>query len=345
MKRSKKFLALALLVPTLITAACGSGGEQAETAETGAETAETADLETIGAGADGTAEPGDKKEDSGTEDAKDDNKADGVEKTEGERVLSNKDLYIYLTNLELDDNEGTAYLHLLNRTEDSTISITMEEVRIDGRESEWQSDGVTLAGGESGDTVIRFSKPDFGGEEKTLSECAYIKFGADAPGLFGKEDAHVSFYVKGDKETAEAMDKAAAETVTSDEISIEAQELYNADGISVFVPEQTVRDDDVLYVYIENLSLSLLDFGYDGVTVNGVLLMNNHSYVEEPEGLKVTGGYDMYVDLAYEGDYEEKLQPDVKSGEIGFTLVYKDSMGDGSDKKEVPLTLEYTRND
>ena len=57
MKRSKKFLALALLVPTLITAACGSAEEQEEAAETGAETTEADDLETIGAGADETAKP------------------------------------------------------------------------------------------------------------------------------------------------------------------------------------------------------------------------------------------------------------------------------------------------
>lgn len=50
-------------------------------------------------------------------------------------------------------------------------------------------------------------------------------------------------------------------------------------------------------------------------------------------------GLDMYVTFIYpDEEYKEKMQPDVKSGEIGFTL------GDAGLEKEFLLTLKYTRN-
>lgn len=229
MKRTKKFFALALLLSALITVGCGNGGEQEAAAETGTGTTEADASETIGAGA------GENTEldipEAGTGDAESAGESDGTENAEGKRVSSNKDMYIFLTNLELDSSEGTAYLHIVNRTEDRTISIEMDEVWIDGREGGWQSDGITLAGGETGDMTVHFSRPNSGDDLQELSECAYIRFGAAAPGLYGKEDAHVSFYVKGDKETAEEIDKTMDKTKV--EVYVEEQELYSKDGVVI----------------------------------------------------------------------------------------------------------------
>lgn len=47
MKKSKKFLALALLLSVLVVVGCGSGGEQEEAAEMGAETTEADASEAI----------------------------------------------------------------------------------------------------------------------------------------------------------------------------------------------------------------------------------------------------------------------------------------------------------
>ena len=325
MKRSKKFLGLALLLPMLATAGCGNGGKQEAAANTAAET--------IGAKADENPEPDALETESGTKDEK----ADRAEKAEGKRVSSNKDMYIYLTNLELDDEEGTAYLRLLNRTKDRTISVTVDKVRIDSMDGEWQSDEVTLAGGESKDTVVHFSRPNFGDDGKTLSECAYIKFSAAAPGLYGEENVHVTFYVKGDKELAKAIDEsAAASAVDTSVILIEEQMIYNENGIVVTVPAQTVSDKDGFSVHIENNTDDTMFFYYENVTVNGVLLQERRQTY--PDMTAPGWDLDVYIDfMNSDGENTEKMQRDIKSGEISFTL------GDAGLEKEFPLTLKYTR--
>lgn len=129
MKRSRKVLALALLVPTLIMAACGSGGEQAETAETSTETAETADLETIGAGADETAEPGNTEEDSGTE---------TVEKPEATDFSF---IEGWITSVEEDKTELTLII-AHHMKEAKSVEFTYQEVLLDGTAAEnWEAHG------------------------------------------------------------------------------------------------------------------------------------------------------------------------------------------------------------
>ena len=219
MNRAKKFSALVLLLLAFTVTGCGNDKEQ----DAVADRAESGASDTIGAGADMGAEAG-----------AGDAESDGAENPEGERVLGNKDIYIYLTDLEMDDEEGTAYLHIINRTEDRTISIAMDELKIDGRDSEWQTDeeATALAAGETKDMAVRFSRPDYGDDTKKLSECSYIRFEAAAPGLYGKENAHVDFYVKGDEETAEAVDEAVKAEMNR-KPSAEKQELYNDNRVVI----------------------------------------------------------------------------------------------------------------
>lgn len=327
MKRTKKFLALALLLSALITVGCGSGGEQEAAAGTSGTEAGTSEM--IGAGT------GENTEldvpEAGTGDAESDGKSDGTENTDGERVSSNKDMYIFLTNLELDGSKGTAYLHIVNRTEDSTISVTIDEVRIDGRESEWQSDGITVAGGETGDMAVHFSKPDSGDDLQELSECAYIRFGAAAPGLYGKEDAHVSFYVKGDKEIAEEIDKTMSKTKI--EVYVEEQELYNANGIVITIPEQTISPSTYPTFHLEcqydhGLYYSFLDLKVDGE----LIAKGSHSnadgeiYPAEPS------------DDPIPVDFLAAVESGRDSGEITFVLDIWDDIMTSIDKPEITIS-------
>lgn len=151
----------------------------------------------------------------------------------------------------MDDEAGTASLHIINRKEDSTISIEMEEVWIDGRKGEWQADGITLAGGETGDMTVHFSRPDSGDDLQELSECAYIRFETAAPGFAGEENYHLDIYVKGDKETAEEMDKAR-EAMDAVEVYVEEQELYSKDGVVITLNQLVEERGGGVSLYFES---------------------------------------------------------------------------------------------
>lgn len=99
-----------------------------------------------------------------------------------------------------------------------------------------------------------------------------------------------------------------------------------------------MSDKDYFLLHIENNTDGTAHFYTDKVTVNGALLKERRNY--HTETTAPGESIDMYVGFEYsEGEYEEKMQPDVKSGEISFTF------GDQGSEEEVVLTLKYTRND
>lgn len=215
MKRAKIFPALVLLLFALTVTGCGNGKEQ----------------EDIGSG-----------QSAGTEPGMEDAKADATGEPEGDMVLRHNKLYIYLTNLETGDEEGTAHLRMVNRTEDSDISITIEKVRIDGWESEWQTDeggAITLAGGETKDAAVRFSRPDAGDDVTKLSECAYIRFEIVGSGLSENGDIHADVYVKGDKDIAETISLEQ-----NRKPAVEEQEIYNDNGIVITVTGMNITEGE-----------------------------------------------------------------------------------------------------
>lgn len=323
MKRSKKFLALALLVPTLITAACGSAEEQEEAAETGAETTEADDLETIGAGADETAKPDAPEENSGTE---------TIEKPEATDFSF---IEGWITSIEEDKTEITLVIsHHIK--ESKSVGFTYQEVLLDGVEAEnWEAHG-------RGADTFTIDPNAFQSFPQTLvlgtNIDNYSELTVHATANFEDGTEPYPFSATFRISEMERKIEEKVVTVTSDEISIEAQELYNADGIVVTVPEQTVSDKDYFLLHIENNTDGTAHFYTDKVTVNGALLKERRNY--HTETTAPGESIDMYVGFEYsEGEYEKKMQPDVKSGEISFTF------GDQGSEEEVLLTLKYTRND
>ena len=134
------------------------------------------------------------------------------------------------------------------------------------------------------------------------------------------------------------LDRKIKEKVAavSDEILIEEQEIYNADGILVTVPAQTVSDKDGFSIHVENNTDDSMVFYYENVTVNGVLLQERRQTY--PDMTAPGWDLDVYIDfMNSDGENTEKMQRDIKSGEISFTL------GDAGLEKEFPLTLKYTR--
>ena len=341
MNKAKKFSALVLLLLAFTVMSCGNDKEQ----NTAADRAESGASDTIGAGADMGAEAG-----------AGDAESDGAENPEGERVLGNKDIYIYLTDLEMDDEEGTAYLHIINRTEDRTISIAMDEVKIDGRDSEWQTDeeATALAAGETKDMAVRFSRPDYGDDTKKLSECSYIRFEAAAPGLYGKENAHVGFYVKGDEETAEAVDEAVKAELNR-KPSVEKQELYNDSGIIITLTEMravkgsvtsegiSIKDSIALAVdFTNNLDRNVgVPICYE-VYIGDMLIYNQTLISEQKnvaevsnigEGANPGETVQRWVDISGEGLYDQLLE------EMEISIIFKVHNPDSSQADELGYIL------
>lgn len=230
MNRAKKLSALALLLLAFTVTGCGNEKEQ----DTDRNRAEAGASDAIGAGGS-----------MGAEDNGEDAEAGGTVSPEGEKIFGHNKLDIYLTNLELGDEEGTAHLHMVNRTEDTAISISSDKVWMDGKEGEWQFDegAITLAGGEELDVAVRFSKPESGDDAQKLSEYAYINVGAYCFEPSNEESGFsFSFYVKGDDDIAEAV-RAELNKKPAVEAMVEDKELYNDNGVTISLTGIEVAED------------------------------------------------------------------------------------------------------
>ena len=319
MKRSKKFLALTLLLSVLVTAGCGNAGEQKAAAAT--EAAQEKDLENIGAGAGESREQDASEEGFGTE-TEEEKKAADFSFIEG-----------WITSIEEDKTEFTLIIaHHIK--EPKSVEFTYQDVLLDGVAAEnWEAQG-------RGQSTFTIDPNNFQSFPQTLVLGAnidhYSELTIHATANF--EDGTEPYPFSATFQVSE-LDRKIKEKVAavSDEILIEEQEIYNADGILVTVPAQTVSDKDGFSIHVENNTDDSMVFYYENVTVNGVLTKEMRTSSSD---MTVPGqGLDMYVTFIYpDEEYKEKMQPDVKSGEIGFTL------GDAGLEKEFLLTLKYTRN-
>ena len=318
MKRSKKFLALALLLSVLAAVGCGSSREQEETAKTGADASEA-----VGAGTGENMELDVPKTDNDTETGKE------TETTDSSFIDE------WITSMGEDKSELTLIIaHHIK--EAKSVEFTYQDVLLDGVAAEnWEAHGR----GADTFTIDPNTHQSF---PQTLILGAnidnYSELTIHATANFDDGTEPYPFSATFQIREMERKIEEKVVTATSDEISIEAQELYNADGIVVTVPEQTVSDKDYFLLHIENNTDGTAHFYTDKVTVNGALLKERRNY--HTETTAPGESIDMYVGFEYsEGEYEEKMQPDVKSGEISFTF------GDQGSEEEVVLTLKYTRND
>ena len=215
MKRSREFLALALLVPTLITAACGSGGEQAETAETGAETTEADASETIGAGADVNTE------------------LDAPEAKVS--VPLSEALVITATKIETEMGRNRVYVDIENTTGED-VYIEWLDLAIDGQ---------TISKDSGSGSPSWF--PDLWSPKIKAGETRQEKFfidHLDKPYVEYAETSIDATILNSDKTQTEPLKVTISlkdvETVdmnidASKEIYVEEQELYNDDGVIITV--------------------------------------------------------------------------------------------------------------
>lgn len=197
--------------------------------------------------------------------------------------MINKDIDISLTNLELSDNEGTAYLHIINKTESSTISIAMDNVKIDGR-----------------------------------------------------EDAYVYFYVNGDETAAAAADKAFA-AASVKEVYIKEQELYNADGIVITLPEQKLDPSKEPLIHFENNTETTIYLSYMNLTVDGELIQEGAHNTADGGGY---AGASADEEIPVGESLQEAVNSGRESGEISFVLFLTENQRDPLG--EAAVTIPYT---
>ena len=240
MKRSKKIFALALLVPVLITVACGSGGKQEETAETDTETTETAASEAIGAGTDVNTELD-------APDAK-------------ASVPLGEALTITTAKMETQPGRNKIYVDIEN-TAGEDVYIEWLDLAIDGQMiskasgSEFPSwfpdhNSQKIKAGETYQEIFFIDHPD---EMYVEYAEMTVESSVSDSDKTQTEPLKVTLSLK-DVETVDITDTFDIEkpdTATSKEIYVEEQELYSKDGIVITVTKMEMDKYGGTSLYLE----------------------------------------------------------------------------------------------
>ena len=149
-------------------------------------------------------------------------------------------MYIYLMSMETTEDEGTAVLRFLNRTEADTFSYKMDTVTVDGQKGQCQADTeiASLGGGETANMEVRFTRPDSG--DMTLTDCTYIKFNVTVSGYAKSGDGTLSFCIKGDMDTAKSIEEEIRRK-QSLRFAAERQELFKDGEYTITLTE--IKDE------------------------------------------------------------------------------------------------------
>lgn len=219
MKKSKKFLALALLVPVLITFGCGSSGEQEKAAETGAETAEADASEIVGAG-------------TGENTELDVSEADNDTETEKEtETIDFAFIDEWITSIE--DNKTELTLIITHHIKEAkSVEFTYQDVLLDGVTVEnWEAHG-------RGADTFTIDPNAFQSFPQTLTlgtnidNFSELTVHATANFDDGTEPYPFSATFQINELERKIEEKAAT---SSKGIYLEEQELYNDNGVIIIV--------------------------------------------------------------------------------------------------------------
>lgn len=316
MKRTKKFLALTLLLSALITVGCGSGGEQ----ETAAETPETDASETIGAGTGENTELDVPEADSDTETGKE------TETTDFSFIDE------WITSIE--DNKTELTLIIAHHIKEAkSVEFTYQDVLLDGAAAvNWEAHGL-------GADTFTIDPNAFQSFPQTLvlgtNIDDYSELTVHAVANFddGTEPYPFSATFQINEMERNIEEKAPA----SAEIYIEEQELYNANGIVITLPEQKLDPSKEPQIHFENNTEVTIYLSYMNLTVDGEL-------IREGAHNTADGGGNAGVSADEEIPVGESLQTAVDSGrdsgEITFVLFITENQYDPIAEPEI--TIPYT---
>lgn len=319
MKKSKKLLTcLFALMLTFAIAGCRSSKEQ----EAAAETTEAGTLADINSGTSVDTAIGAENVTAET--------TVGTGNAAEETTIPLMDaLTVTAAKIETEgDNQTTIYLNVENTSEKDIRLTEWLSVTLDGQkipENSWSTggSGFRIDAGCTLDDHITINQPVTDSKEAVLE--ANLKY-------LGSDDTEpVKIIV-----SLEDINKSAIQAHKT--ITIEEQELYNANGIVVTLPEQKLDTSEEPKIHFENNSGNTMYFSFMDLTVDGELIREGAHNTSDSVALVGDSSDDP---LPVGESLQDAVDSGRESGEISFVLFITENQRDtfGEAVVNIPYTI------